>query len=105
VQETMLRASLPDRTPGMVTISHPLLTLRATIISATRNDHGICPVDLDDRHLFVYVIAGTVTIHLDGEIYVLNTGDALDATEPHEVTWQSPHGSTVTWVSCPSRRG
>jgi transcriptional regulator with XRE-family HTH domain len=103
VQETMRRASVPDRTPGMITISHPLLTLRATIISATQNDRGTCPVDLDDRHLFVYVIAGTVTVHLDGEKYTLNTGDALDATEPHEVTWQSPHESTVTWVSCPSR--
>lgn len=104
VQETMKRASVPDRAPGLVEISHPLLALRGCIVSAAKGDHGICPVDLDDRNLFVYVIAGTITIHIDDEDHTLDTGDALDTTEPREVSWHSPHESTVTWVSCPSRR-
>lgn len=104
VQETITRSRVPEHAPGIAEISHPLLALRGTIVAAAPGDHGACPVDLDDRNLFLYVVSGTVAVRVDGTEYTLDEGDALDATEPSEVSWVSLAASTVTWVSCPSRR-
>lgn len=103
-QETIHRSLVPEAAPGTAEISHPLLSLRGRIVSALPDDHGACPVDLDDRNLFLYVVEGTIAVLVDGEEYTLGTGDALDATEPVEVSWRSLVASKVTWVSCPSRR-
>jgi transcriptional regulator with XRE-family HTH domain len=104
-QATVTRARLPEHAPGSVTISHPLLSLRACAVSATAGEHGACPVDLEERNLFLYVVTGSIVVHIDGEEFALGPGDALDATLPGEVSWTSHDSSTVTWTSCPSRHG
>ncbi|MET9426914.1 MULTISPECIES: helix-turn-helix transcriptional regulator [unclassified Streptomyces] len=103
-QETLRRAKVPDGPRGLTEISHPLLSLRSCVVSALPGDHGACPVDLDDRGLFVYVVSGTVVVRVDSTDYTLDGGDALDVTEPGEVSWRAVEASMVTWVSCPAQR-
>lgn len=103
-QETIRRSRVPGPAPALAEISHPLLTLRSVVVSALPGDHGTCPVDLDGRSLFLYVVDGTVVVRVDDEEYTLDAGDALDVSELREASWRSPVASTVTWVSCPSRR-
>ncbi|MDQ0993862.1 helix-turn-helix domain-containing protein [Streptomyces sp. V3I7] len=100
-QETIRQARMPERPGESVDISHPLLTLRGVVVSAEPGDHGTCPVDLKARGLFLYVVRGTVVIHVGAGDHTLHTGDALDVTEPGAVTWTSTGASTVVWVSCP----
>jgi len=102
---TSTRARLPERGPGIVELSHPLLSLRACAVSAIAGERGTCPLDLDERNLFLYVVTGSVVVDVDGESFALGPGDALDATTPGTVSWTSPGASTVTWTSCPSRHG
>ncbi|MFF7953266.1 helix-turn-helix domain-containing protein [Streptomyces griseorubiginosus] len=103
-QETIRLSAIPRQPSLTAEVSHPLLTLRASIVSAAPGDEGTCPVDLEDRGLFLYVVTGTVVVRVDGTEYSLDAGDALDVTELSEATWRSPVASEVTWVSCPSRR-
>jgi transcriptional regulator with XRE-family HTH domain len=103
-QETILRSKVPEKPSDSVEISHPLLTLRACVVSASPGEEGACPVDIDGRGLFLYVVDGTVVVRVDDEEYVLDEGDAMDVAELREVSWHSPVASTVSWVSCPSRR-
>ncbi|MFK4102485.1 helix-turn-helix domain-containing protein [Streptomyces sp. NPDC019531] len=103
-QETIRLSAIPRQPSSAAEVSHPLLTLRASIVSAAAGDEGTCPVDLKDRGLFLYVVTGAVVVRVDGTEYTLDTGDALDVTELSEATWRSPVASEVTWVSCPSRR-
>lgn len=103
-QETIRLSAIPRQPSATAAISHPLLTLRASIVRAAPGDEGASPVDLDDRGLFLYVVKGTVVVRIDGTEYTLDAGDALDVTELGEATWRSLAASTVLWVSCPSRR-
>lgn len=97
------RAKLPDVAPSAVEISHPQLQLRGYVVAAAPADGGECPVPLGGRNLFLYVIEGTIVVRIDGTEYTLEVGDALDATAPVEVRWQSPDRSVTVWTSCPSR--
>lgn len=101
-QAPIRQARLPEQTPGTVDISHPQLDLRGHVVTALPGEYGRCPIDLDNRTLFLYVIAGTTVIRVDGAEYTLDAGDALDATRPQDVTWHSAGASTVVWASCPS---
>lgn len=104
-QATITRARLPERAPAVVEISHPLLTLRACVVAAEAGERGACPVDLDARDLFLYVVSGSIVVRVDGENFALGPGDALDAVTPADVSWVSSGRSMVTWTSCLSRQG
>jgi transcriptional regulator with XRE-family HTH domain len=103
-QETIRLSAIPCQPSEAAEVSHPLLVLHATIVSAVPGDEGGCPVDLDDRSLFLYVVAGAVAVCIDGTEYTLDAGDALDVAELRDASWRSQVASTVTWVSIPSRR-
>ncbi|GAB2668407.1 hypothetical protein GCM10027088_53960 [Nocardia goodfellowii] len=95
------RALLPDQ-PGTVEIAHARLRLRGSVVTARPDERGTCPVELDDRNLFLYVVSGALAVRVDGTDYRLDMGDALEATGPREVSWHSPAESTVLWTSSPS---
>ncbi|MFJ9626094.1 helix-turn-helix domain-containing protein [Streptomyces sp. NPDC101175] len=103
-QETIRLSAIPRQPSEAAEVSHPLLTLRAFVVTAATGDEGACPVELADRSLFLYVVSGAVTVRIDDTDYTLDTGDALDVTELREASWRSPAASTVMWVSIPRRR-
>lgn len=101
-QAHVLRARIPDQ-PAVVTVSHPSLQLRSVLLVADAGDHGSCPVPLQDRDLFVYVVEGCVEVDVAGDHHTLAAGDALDATGPADVSWRATQRCVTSWTSCPTR--
>ena len=102
-QPHVQRGRIPRNTPASVEVSHPLLQLRSRLLVTASGDSGTCPVPVESRDLFVYVIKGRVQVRVDGATYVLGEGDALDATNPGEVSWTTVEHCTTSWTSCPTR--
>jgi transcriptional regulator with XRE-family HTH domain len=98
------RAELPG-VPGTVDAAHPELLLRVALVRATAGDEGSCPVPWLGRAVFAFVREGELEVTVDGEVFVLAAGDALEASEPETAIWRARTESLAVWTSCPSRLG
>lgn len=102
-QAHIRRGRIPEGAQAAVPVSHPLLQLHGWLLVGVPGDEGNCPVPLEDRDLFVYVVKGRIDLHIDGTTFPLGPGDALDAATPHEVTWTVSEQGVSAWTSCPAR--
>lgn len=101
------RDHVDDGEIGVRGLSHPGLQLEIAVVVAARGDAGTSPLPPEGAEVFVYVRSGTLEATVDGEAYLLEAGDSLDAEEPAEIAWRNA-GSTRSvsiWARGPARSG
>ena len=86
--------------PGVAKVSHPLLQLENAVIRAAAHDSGSCPLELDGRDVFLYVIDGQLEVMVDGAAYEIGPGDAIDVRRPQEITWTARSAGVTIWSGC-----
>lgn len=96
-----VRVSRLPGSAGVEKVSHPLLQLDNAVIRANPKDAGESPCELAGHDLFVYVVSGELRLVIDGASYQLGAGDAVDVSDPGQVSWLSPTRSVSIWSSCP----
>lgn len=93
--------------PGVQPLNHPELRLRVASLVSEPGGRGDAPLPVPGFTVFVFVERGALGVEVDGTLYALGQGDALDAVDVGEIRWESL-GETPTlsvWGASRSRAG
>ena len=103
--QNRLRREALDAEPGTRSLSHTALQLEVASLVAAAGESGHCPVSIVRRDVFVYVLAGEISVTADDGEYELGPGDALEARAPRALSWVAAGTEPVSaiWASVSSR--
>jgi transcriptional regulator with XRE-family HTH domain len=103
--QNRLRHEALDAEPGTRSLSHTGLQLEVASLVAAAGESGRCPVSVGGRDVFVYVLAGELSVTADEGEHQLGPGDALEARGPLALSWLAAGTEPVSamWASVSSR--
>jgi transcriptional regulator with XRE-family HTH domain len=84
-------------------LDHPDLRLRVASLRSEPGERGDAPLPVADSTVFVFVERGALAVEVDGQLYALGAGDALDAVEVSDIRWESLGETTALSVWGTSR--
>jgi len=95
-----VRVSRIPAEPGVLKVSHPLLQLENAVLRTGAADAGGCPLMLDGRDVFVYVISGELELTVDGVAHRIGPGDAIDVRRAQQISWAARSAGVSIWSGC-----
>jgi transcriptional regulator with XRE-family HTH domain len=75
--------------PGEQELDHPDLRLRVVSLVSRPGDRGEAPLPVLGFTIFVFVERGALALEVDGALYALGQGDALDAVDVRDIRWET----------------
>jgi len=75
--------------PGAQELDHPDLRLRVASLVSRPGDRGEAPLPVLGYTIFVFVERGALALEVDGALYALGQGDALDAVDVRDIRWET----------------